>query len=158
MNTTNKKFKLSHVALYAKGWYHATDNIWRDLRFALTLDGYSGEFFKNKDIVRKLLQECSELNKTVFTMDQIYIGIQKLETFKYGYIHKDSPSYCFINMQQKDIDNLPEYDNDMAFVKYLISNIRFLTNNEWEVVKPKYGNKLGKPYCINKKDVEDLFA
>ena len=34
-------FKLSHVVLYAKGWYQKSDDIWKDLKKILNLDDYS---------------------------------------------------------------------------------------------------------------------
>lgn len=149
-----KKFKLSHVVLYAKGWYHQTDDIWRDLRFALTLDDYSGEFFSKKDIVRKLLRDCSELSSNAFSMDQIYCGIQKNQTHMKGYIHKESPAYIVEN-NDKELD---EYDMDVAIVKYLIAELRFIKSDEWEAAKPIYGKGLGKPYNIKKSRVEEMFA
>jgi hypothetical protein len=150
-----KKFKLSHIVLYAKGWYHQTDDIFRDLRFALTLDDYSGEFFSDKDIVRKLLQDCGEIDKTHFTMDQIYCGIQKNKTFMSGYVHKDSPIYVTENYKDKPILN--EYDMDIAIVMYLLSGLKFLNNDEWEQTKPIYGKGLGKPYHLKATKVKEHF-
>lgn len=151
-------FKLSHVVLYTKGLYHHTKDIWRDLRFALTLDGYSGEFFKNKDIVRKLIQECSTLDSNYFTMDQIYVGIQKTETFKFGYIHKDTPHIYLMYMSQHDIDNLPQYDIDLAFLGYLLSGLRFLEKGTWKPTRPVYGKKLGKPYTLSNETINNMFS
>lgn len=147
-------FELSHVVLYAKDWYHHTNDVWRDLKFALTLDGYSGEFFKNKDIVMKLLRECSKLNSNYFSMEQIYCGIQKSETFKYGYLHKETH---LMYITQKEIDNLPQYDIDTAFVKYLLSGLRFLEKDTWKIVKPVYGKKLGKPYKVSLETINNHF-
>ena len=150
-----KKFNLSNVVLYAKGWYHKTDDVFRDLRFALTLDGYSGEFFTEKDIVRKLLQDCGELSSNVFSMDQIYCGIQKNQTHMKGYVHKDSPVY--VTETHKDKPILNEYDVDIAIVKYLLAGLQSLKKEEWEPAKPTYGKGLGKPYNIKKTKVEEMF-
>lgn len=149
-----KKFDLSHVVLYAKGWYHKTDDIFRDLRFALTLDDYSGEFFSKKDIVRKLLRDCSELSSNVFSMDQIYCGIQKNQTHMKGYVHNESPKYV-LEKYDKELD---EYDMDIAIVKYLIGELKFIKKEEWKAAKPIYGKGLGKPYHIKKPRVEEMFA
>lgn len=148
------KFDLTHVVLYAKGWYHKTDDIWRDLRFALTLDDYMSEFFSKKDIVRKLLIECSKLNSNAFSMAQIYCGIQKNQTHMKGYVHKESPVYVLEN-NDKEPD---EYDMDIAIIKYLIGELAFIKKEEWEPTKPTYGKGLGKPYKIKKPRVEKMFA
>jgi hypothetical protein len=37
----NTKFKLTHVVLYAKGWYNSSDDIYADLKEILKLDDYT---------------------------------------------------------------------------------------------------------------------
>lgn len=147
------KFRLCHVVLYAKGWYHKTDDIFRDLRFALNLDGYSGDHFSNDDIVYMLLSECDQIKKTSFKTSEIYFKIRPRETYLYGYIHNQSPDYFKRPTEYKD------YDFNLAIIYYILSKLRFLNKSEWVIdVGPIYGKGLGKPYRIKKSEIEEIFG
>jgi hypothetical protein len=149
------KIKLSHVVLYAKGWYHGTDNIIRDLQFALTLDGYSGEFFKKRDLANKLVESCSALSSEIthFKTTQILNGIRPELSYLVGYYHNSSPDWCTRDEWRKG-----DYDYDLAIIHYCLSGLRFLDKERWNSTKPIYGKGLGKPYRIKKKDVEEMFV
>lgn len=149
------KFTLQHVVLYAKGWYHHTDDIYRDLRFALTLDDYSGEFFSDKDIIRKLLYECENLSDdNRFKLGQIYMEIQPDRTLMHGYLHDQIPKYI-----RNDRFNYDEpYDFNKAILMYILSSLRFIKSGEqWDAIAPVYGQGLGKPYKIKKHRVDEMF-
>jgi hypothetical protein len=149
------KIKLSHVVLYAKGWYHSTDNIVRDLQFALTLDGYSGEFFNKGNLANILVESCSALSNEIFHFKttEILNGIRPEFSYKTGYYHNSSPDWCTRDEWRKG-----DYDYDLAIINYCLSGLRFLDKERWNPIKPTYGKGLGKPYRIKKKDVEEMFA
>lgn len=147
------KFELSHVVLYAKGWYQKTDDIFRDLRFALTLDDYSGEFFKDKEIIYKLLSECEKLDGYRFKLSTIYNKIQPRNTAMYGYNHNlDQNIYGVYENIHENV-----YDFNLAILYYIISELRFIDKDSWNTVKPIYGKGLSKPKDITNKQVDEMF-
>lgn len=150
-----EKFELSHVVLYTKKWYHATDDIFRDLRFALTIDGYSGEYFKDLDIIYKLLSECEKLDGHKFKMSTLYNNIQPYNTFMFGYTHNQTPEYVRNTNNIEDYQN--DYDFNLAILYYIISSLRFIDTNSWIHVHPIYGKGLSKPHRIKTEDVNEMF-
>lgn len=63
MNEPSKIFKhfpLGHTTLYCKNWYAVSDNPFKDLRKTLSADGYSAEYFSDKDIIFMLLGKIDE--------------------------------------------------------------------------------------------------
>lgn len=148
------KITLSHTVLYAKGWYHSTDDIIRDLKFALSLDNYSGELFKKGDISNFLIQHCSKISDKIFHFQttQILNGIRPEFSWKTGYYHNSSPDWC-----TRDEWRTGDYDYDIAIIYYCLSGLRFLEKEYWNVSRPIYGKGLGKPYKIKKEQLEEHF-
>ena len=60
MDYLKDKFPLSHVVLYAKGWYGHTDYLYEDLKKMLHLDGYLSSC--NYDIMNVVLIEFRKYN------------------------------------------------------------------------------------------------
>lgn len=132
----NNKFKLSHVVLYAKGWYNTTDDIYEDLTKALNLDGFT-PFCKND--VFWIITNAFEGGYTN-TLLQTLIAIQSSECWKYGY--------------KCDKDN---YDVRDATLYYIISCLRFLENKYCNKVIPKYSKENPRPKNITLKQVINTF-
>lgn len=55
-----KLFPLGHTTLYCKNWYAVSDNPFKDLRKTLSADGYSAEYFSDKEIIFMLLGKIDE--------------------------------------------------------------------------------------------------
>lgn len=150
-----EKITLSHTVLYAKGWYHSTDDIVRDLKFALSLDDYSGEFFKKGDIANMLIRQCSKLSDKIhhFQTTEILNGIRPEFSWKTGYYHNSSPDWFTRDEWRKG-----DYDYDLAIIHYCLSGLRFLEKDYWNKVRPAYGKGLGKPYRIKKEQIKEFFS
>ena len=105
----NKIFKLSHVVLYAKGWYVESDDIWSDLKQMLEYDNYTP--FSNRDVFRIITNMFgkSNLDSNCNNLLETLIGIQPAECWKYGY-------EC----------TKETYDMSTAVMYYILSSIRFI--------------------------------
>lgn len=155
-----EKFTLHHTALYSKGWYKRYNNktIWQDLQIMLTLDGYSGDLFSNKDILRVILAQCQRINMPAFTDLYSFVnGISENECWKYGYYTKN---HTWIKANPKK--ELPEYDNNEAIVRYCLSNISMLSPNQLsesgKLPRPDYVKGLPRKNGISDKKINELFA
>lgn len=143
------KFKLSHLVLYAKGWYKRTDNVWEDLKKILELDNYTP--FSDNDVYFILLSnlEKSDFDYRFNDLKQVMIGIHPSECWKTGYYIKG-------NNWVKGEKELPDYDMPTAFIYYVLSNLRFLDKKYWIPVTPKY-KLYPKGESITLKKVIDQF-
>lgn len=136
----NKIFKLSHVVLYAKGWYNRSDDIWADLTQMLEYDGYTP--FCNGDvfwIITNMFEE-SNLGGNTNSLLQVLIGIQPTECWKYGY-------KC----------TKETYDISTAVMYYILSSVRFIDNTQWIPKVPKYNKVTPRPKDIKIKDIFEHF-
>jgi len=127
-----EKFKLGHVALYAKNWYKRSDNIWEDLKKCLSGDGYSGEVFSKNDVLQVILNNFEKIPNKHFTlMRYFHEGIKPSQCWKHGYITKDHTWFT-------GSDKLPEYDIDEAAVRYCLSEFKLLHSKEWKAIRPDF--------------------
>jgi hypothetical protein len=141
------KFKLSHLALYAKGWYYKSEDIWQDLIKVLELDNYTP--FSKSDVFHIITNRFSEFDYRLTELREVLSGIQPKECWKVGYYTKG-------NYFTSNPEELPEYDMETAFIYYVLSTLRFLENTQWNVVTPDYSSlKMGKN--ITKKKVKEHF-
>jgi hypothetical protein len=126
-----KKFKLTNVVLYAKGWYKRTDNVWEDLMKILELDDYTP--FSNNDIysiITSAVQNFQGVERWT-ELKQVLFGIHPSECWKYGYYTKENQTWASKNTKIHD------YDMPTAFIYYVLSNLRFMENKYWDVRMPK---------------------
>jgi len=148
-----KQFKLSHLALYAKGWYKKTDDIWADLLKILELDNYT-PFTKNDVFI--IILGCfdrAEFDSNCNELRKVLEGIHPSNCWKVGYYTKGT---SWFKGTQEEKDSLPEYDMPTAFIYYVISSLRFIESNNWILVTPKY-TKYPKARHITTKAVIDAF-
>ncbi len=134
-----EKFKLFHVALYAKGWYEREKNqsVWDDLKVILSLDDYSGEVMSKHDITTVILSHCQHLKKLrQFTDLTCFVdGINPNNSWKYGYSTKGNTPF-----NTGDESKLPDYDFNEAILRYCLSSIK-----NTETVKLFEDGRLPKP-------------
>jgi hypothetical protein len=109
---------LTNTILYAKGWYKKSDNIIEDLKKILELDGYTP--FNKNDIYSILLGRIEKHTANWATTREILSGIHPKNCWKVGY----------------EFENEKDYDMCMAFIYYIISNLRFVDNREWTSQMP----------------------
>lgn len=104
----SKTFKLNHIALYAKGWYKRSDNIWEDLKKCLSCDGYSGDIMSKYDVVTVILIAFEEMpiKRYYHSLREVLDGISPQRCWTRGYYYKD---------------NKEEYDMQEATVRYCLS-------------------------------------
>lgn len=150
-----EKYNLSNVVLYAKGWYKTTDDVWADLQKILELDKYTP--FDKNDVYSILLSSIDkkEFNSTFNTLRNVMIGIHPQECWKTGYYTKG----CTWGKNQ---ETYPEYDMPTAFLYYLLSSLRFISNEAWIPIVPKYKLYPKGKYvtykkvfdCFNKKPIQ----
>lgn len=140
------KFRLGHVVLYAKGWYNKTEDIWDDLLEILKLDDYH-PITKNdvwSIILNRFLQDC-ELN-----ILDILNTVSEDNCWKVGYYtnkHTWMQNRCELN----------EYDMPTATIYYILSQLRYLTTDEYLQVVPKYSKNNLLPKNVTLKQVIDTF-
>lgn len=146
----SKQFALSHLTLYAKGWYLRTDNIWEDLIKILELDNYTA--FTKNDVYSIISGRFSEFDHRTSKLQQVLYGIHPNECWKYGYYTKDNEHW----FHRIDVD-LPKYDMPTAFLYYVLSNLRDLETKNWIVKIPKY-TKYPKSKEITLKKVYEIFV
>ena len=146
----NYKFKLSHVILYAKGWYLRTDNIFEDLKKILALDNYSP--FSDLDVYLILLNEVQESKGYRWTeLREVLNGIYPQNCWRYGYYVKDTYSWS-----DKPKEGLPDYDMPTAFIHYVLSCLRYINSEDWNPRIPNYKH-YPKGKNITLKKVIDTF-
>lgn len=143
----NKQFKLSHVVLYAKGWYLRTENKWEDLKKILTLDDYTP--FTNSDVYSILIRAFDNFDYRATELKEMLTGIHPSECWKYGY-YTNNCTWI------KGYDNLPNYKMEDAVLHYILSTLQNLDNEYWIKVIPKY-KKYPKPYDMSLKRVIGMF-
>jgi hypothetical protein len=141
-----KQFQLSHLALYAKGWYLKTDDIWEDLKKILELDNYSP--FSKMDVYNIIVSsfQDSELYR-ITDLKEVLTGIHPSNCWKYGY-YTNSCNWV------KGFESLPEYDMSTAFIHYVISSLRFLKTEDFKFATPKYKLYPKNPDISLKKVIE----
>ena len=153
-----EKFKIFHVALYAKGWYKRENKktLWEDLRVILTLDGYYGECMSENDIVYNLLNHCQRLEIRGFKELTTFVeGIHPSNCWKYGYY---TNNYLFIRKG----DVLPEYNYNEAVVRYCLStlvstDLKTLCGLD-KLPMPDYKNGLPRKNGITDKKLKEMFV
>lgn len=122
----NGKFELTNVVLYARGWYLITDNIWNDLKKILVLDGYTP--FTDLDVYSILLNKVQNCGIHRWPeLREVLIGITPENCWKCGYYTKDHTW----------VESEVEYDVKTAFLHYVISNLRFIESEKWDVQAPR---------------------
>ena len=142
-----KKFKLSHVVLYAKGWYLRTEDKWEDLKKILELDGYTP--FSNGHVYSILVRAFGGFDFRATELSEILIGIHPYECWKYGYYTKNCTWLA-------SHETLPTYKMEDAILHYILSTLQELNDNRWNKVIPKY-KLYPKPYDIELKQVINVF-
>lgn len=154
-----EKFKLFHVALYAKGWYKRENKktIWEDLRVILSLDGYCGKHMEKGDIVGNILNHCQRLDMRAFKeLTAFADGISRSYCWKHGYYTTDHTWA----IRKKEV--LPEYDYYEAIVRYCLSNIQCADMKELCVITnlpmPDYKNGLPRKNGISDKKLKEMFG
>lgn len=116
----NNKFKLLHLALYAKGWYKRFNpkskrkTIWDDIRQTMIGDDYSGEFMTKHDMVSVILNQCQKIQTpSLQNLSILLTEISEENIWKYGY-------------------RFDKYDYWEAILYYCLSNIRMMSNDDYE--------------------------
>jgi hypothetical protein len=79
--------------------------------------------YDKKDVYNILLQSVQNSQLYRWTeLREVMYGIYPDNCWKYGYFTKGNCNWI------KDTSNLPEYDMTTAFVYYVMSNLRFIEN------------------------------
>jgi hypothetical protein len=138
-----KPFPLGHVALYAKGWYRKTDDIFSDLRKILEFDDYTP--YTNSDVVVILLRNYEQSIK--IRLIDFVNEIHPLSCWKVGYYPNEG------NFRKTDGD----YDLYKALIYKILSDVRFLSSDQWIVKTPRYSKDFKRPDNITLKQVIDRF-
>lgn len=141
-----EKVRLSHVVLYAKGWYERTNNIFDDLKKMLELDEYTP--FTNGDIVSIIVNNY-ERSFNIKLSDFIN-DTHPDNCWKIGY-YTDTCDWV------KDYKSLPKYDYHTAVLYKILSDFRFIDNTKWDMKIPKYSKNNKRPKNIELKDVINQF-
>lgn len=131
----NRIFTLSHVCLYAKGWYVKTNDIFEDLKKFLQLDDYSP--FDKSDVLSILIHRYEDI------VDIDLLGFL-------SDIHKD-------NCWKIGYPNNLEYDYYTAIIYKILSDIRFLESKYVKWKCPKYSKQNPRPKNIELKTVIERF-
>ncbi len=135
----DKVFPLTHLVLYAKGWYKKTDNIWEDLKKILELDDYSP--FTDNDVYSIIVSRFSEFDCRQSELKEVLFNIHPNQTWKYGYWTKHN------KFMKENI----EYDMPTAVIYYILSSLRDLDRDKWIPKIPKYTKyPKGETITINK--------
>lgn len=146
----NEQFKLSNLVLYAKGWYMQTDDIWEDLKKILELDNYTP--FDKMDCYSIILTNVQNSGIYRWTeLKEIMNGVHPNNCWKYGYYVEENKDWANKNTK------INKYDLPTAFIYYTLSNLRFMENNQWKPVIPKF-NKYPKNKEITFKKVYNVFV
>jgi hypothetical protein len=139
-----KPFPLSHVALYAKGWYRKSDNIFEDLRKILEFDNYTP--FTNADVVTILLRNYESSIKV--SLVGFINEIHPTNSWKTGYMTQES-------MFKKEGK---EFDLYESIIYKILSDVRFLSVNEWIPKIPRYNKDFKRPDSISLRDIYNHFV
>jgi hypothetical protein len=118
--------KLSHLLLYCKGWYPKTDDIWNDLNIVLRLDGFTP--FTNQDCLNIILNNLP-YDFEPFQNPKMVLALHPANCWRFGYVVKGN----FWLGDQKDA---LDYDYNVAIVKYVVSELRFLQKGEHYDILP----------------------
>ena len=143
----SKVFKLSHLVLYAKGWYKHTDNVWEDLIKILELDDYTP--FNKMDVYSIISGKFQEFEHRSSELKEVLNGIHPNQCWKFGYY----TNTCDLVENYK---SLPDYDMPTAFIYYVLSSLRFLDNEQCVLQTPKY-KLYSRPEHITLKKVIEVF-
>lgn len=144
----SKVFRLSHLVLYAKGWYKITDNVWDDLKEMLKLDDYTP--FSKGDVYLIIANAFQEFDYRASELYQVMLAIHPSECWKYGYFVKENSFWS----TDKTVAELPDYDMSTAFIHYVLSTLRFIENDKWKLVTPKYKKYPKNPEISLQKVIE----
>lgn len=106
---------LKHFLLYVKGWYQPTTDIWNDLKIVLKLDGYTP--FSKNDVFMIILNNLPDIQQ--FKPFTLLPALHPSNCWKFGYYVKGNHYFG----DQKDA---VEYDYEMAVLKYILSELRFI--------------------------------
>ena len=139
-------FTLSHVVLYAKGYYNKSGDIYTDLKQILQYDDYSP--FTNNDvfgIISHRFQESGIYRITDLT--EVLNGISPYNCWKYGYVVEESKQWF-----DKDAI-VQKYDIQTAFIYYVLSSLSTLSNENWIKKVPKYSKITPRPKNIELKTI-----
>lgn len=143
----DNKFLLTHLVLYSKGWYKKYNvkskrkTIWDDLKIIMALDGYSGEYMNQTDIFNVILNNISNsclVNHRPFTIPELIHNIQPDNSWKYGYRVQFQSS---------------EYNYQESVIRYIISELTFIENKDWNVALPNY-SKMPRRNGIKNSDLK----
>lgn len=145
-----EKFKLSHVVLYAKGWYEKTDNVWEDLKKILVLDNYTP--FTNSDVFSIMVSSFQKIDCRQSELREVLFGIHPSECWKVGYYVKENKDWA----RKEEQDSLPNYNMPTATIYYILSYLRFIDRENWEEKIPNY-KFYPKPKNISNKKVKEVF-
>jgi hypothetical protein len=144
-----KKFKLTNLVLYAKGWYKK-EELWSDLKKILELDNYTP--FTNFDVYSIILSNIQQSNFYRWAeLNQVLNGIHKDNCWKYGYYVKDG-----LIAENKSATSLPEWNMETAVIYYVLSNLANLERHQWDVAIPKW-TKFPKNPEISTKAMIEMF-
>jgi hypothetical protein len=146
-----EKFRLSHLCLYAKGWYQKTNDIVKDLQTILSLHGFSGDLSK-RDIASFMIGKCEKIDIFHFSTSQVVAGLEPYQTYRSGYVHNQTPR-IFNRLD----DKLEDYDYSLAIIYYCLSGLSMLDNEKWVREAPIYGKVLKKPEHITQSDIDSNF-
>lgn len=140
------KFKLSHVVLYAKGWYCKTDNVWEDLKHILKLDNY--EPYTNNDVLMIILRHYQNWKGENLRLIDFICDIHPQNCWKTGFYTKDD----------WDKKSTQEYSMELACIYKILSDLRFIDSNEgWIKKVPKWSKEYPRPKNIELKRTIEIF-
>lgn len=149
-NTKQNIFRLSNVVLYAKGWYKKTDDVWEDLKQILVLDDYTP--FTKGDIYSIILNAFENYNCRQSTLREVLQGITPRESWKVGYFTKGNADW----LSKEEQETLPEYQMEEAFIRYVLSTLRFFSIEQYNNHTPLY-SKYPKNERIETKKIIEMF-
>jgi hypothetical protein len=122
-----KKISISHICLYAKGWYQWSDNIIADVYKLYCID-YGNTIDKevNKQrLARVLVNELSKLPTPLVKLTHFLFEIEESKCASFGYYTKKYFG-----------EQYPEYDYYEAIIRYCLSILRFVEVEYIDIKKP----------------------
>jgi hypothetical protein len=133
------KFRLTHVTLYAKGWYRKSNDLLADLKHCLKVD-YLVSALSKQDVAMILIHNLkdSDFGKTFkMGLDSMLNDISPENSYSVGYYHKDTP--CLFSR----VNEVSEpYDYWMAVIHTCLIRIQCMEREYWEIGMPDYDNVL----------------
>lgn len=126
-----EKFKLLHVALYAKYWYQRGD-IFEDLKRCLEKDGYTP--WEKEDIVRLIVNYTQPFVTNRF---ELLNHISPKECWKVGYYTKNN---VWVRTKNEN-ETYPEYDYWTAVLYAHLSVLSILNGEYFETLCDMNGEK-----------------